>query len=96
MSKFLRQLELCRGSGGWSAPVPGSAEAKDLPDTQLYNLKTDLAESKALAVENPEKVAAMTKRLEQIIANGRSRPGAKQANDVPIEIRKKTEAAAGE
>jgi arylsulfatase A len=83
------KLELCADSGGWSDPAPGSAAAKGLPDTQLYNLRADLAEGKNVQAENPEVVARLTKLLEQYIANGRSTPGAKQANDVTIQIRKK-------
>src|SRR5262249_15998511 len=33
-----RKLILCPDSGGWSAPQPRSSEAKDLVDTQLYDL----------------------------------------------------------
>ena len=82
------KLELCSDSGGWSNPKPGSAEAKRLPDTQLYDLGSDIAESKNLQAEHPEIVARLTKELEQIIAKGRSTPGAEQVNDVPIQIRK--------
>ena len=82
------KLELCSDSGGWSNPKPGSAEAKRLPDTQLYDLGADIAESKNLQAEHPEIVARLTKELEHIIANGRSTPGAEQVNDVPIQIRK--------
>jgi arylsulfatase A len=83
------KLELCADSGGWSDPKPGSKEAKGLPDTQLYNLDADIAETKNLQAEHPEEVARLTKLLEQIIANGRSTPGPKQANDAPIQLRKK-------
>jgi arylsulfatase A-like enzyme len=87
------KLELCADSGGWSAPIPGSAEAKGLPATQLYNLRSDLAETKNLQAERPEEVARLTKLLEQFIADGRSTPGAKQNNDVAIQLRKPTPAA---
>ncbi len=88
------KLELCADSGGWSDPKPGSTEAKGLPDTQLYDLSTDIAESKNVYAEHPEEVARLTKLLEEIIANGRSTPGAKQANDAEIQIRKRVGAAA--
>lgn len=88
------KLELCADSGGWSDPRPGSPEARGLPDTQLYDLSTDLAESKNVYVEYPKEVARLTKLLEEIIANGRSTPGAKQANDAEIQIRKRVGAAA--
>ena len=76
------KLELCADSGGWSDPKPGSKEAKGLPDTQLYDLDAEIGETKNLQAQHPEVVARLTKLLEQIIANGRSTPGAKQANDV--------------
>jgi len=88
------KLELCADSGGWSPPTPGSEAAKGLPDNQLYDLSADIAESKNLQAEHPEVVARLTKLLEQLIANGRSTPGPKQANDATIEIRKKTEKTA--
>ena len=63
-------------------------EEQGLPDTQLYDLTEDLAESKNLVAEHPDEVERLTKLLERIIADGRSTPGAKQANDAPIQIRK--------
>jgi arylsulfatase A-like enzyme len=83
------KLELCADSGGWSDPKPGSQAAKKLPNSQLYDLKNDLGETKNLQGEHPERVAQLTKLLEDIIANGRSTLGSKQANDVPIKIRKR-------
>ncbi len=53
-----------------------------------------MTEAKNLQAEHPEIVARLTKELEQIIANGRSTSGAKQANDVPIQIRKRAGRAA--
>jgi len=82
------KLEFCADSGGWSDPKPGSVEDKGLPETQLYDLDADLAESKNLHAEHPGEVARLTKLLDQIIANGRTTPGAKQANDAEIQIRK--------
>ncbi len=90
------KLELCADSGGWSDPKPGSKEAKGLPETQLYDLSAEIAETKNLHAERPEEVARLTKLLEQIIANGRSTPGAKQANDAAIQIRKKAGKAAND
>ncbi len=83
------KLELCAGSGGWSDPTPGSKEAKALPDTQLYDMESDIAETKNLQAEHPELVANLTKLLEETIANGRSTPGTEQSNDAKIQIRKK-------
>ncbi len=90
------KLALCAESGGWSVPTPGSKAAQGLPAVQLYDLDSDKAESKNLQAERPEEVARLTKLLEQIVANGRSTPGAKQANDVEIRIRKQTAPSAKE
>ncbi len=51
----------------------------------VYILCDDLGYGDA---EHPEEVARLTKLLEEIIANGRSTPGAKQENDAEIQIRK--------
>ena len=53
---------------------------------QLYDLNTDIAETKNLSAEHPEIATKLTKQLADSIANGRSTPGAKQANDVEIII----------
>jgi arylsulfatase A-like enzyme len=82
------KLELCPDSGGWSEPKPGSAAAKTLSKVQLYDLSTDIAETKNVQAEHPEVVKQMTALLEKIIADGRSTPGAKQANDAEIVIYK--------
>jgi arylsulfatase A len=84
------KLELCAGSGGWSAPRPGSPGEKGLPETQLYNLKTDIAEKDNLQGSHPEIVTKMTAELDHIIAQGRSTPGAAQQNAVPVVVRKPT------
>ncbi|WP_395750903.1 arylsulfatase [Prosthecobacter sp.] len=87
------KLELCAGSGGWSDPRPGSPGEKGLPDTQLYNLKTDIAEKDNLEAKNPEIVTKMKSQLDEIIISGRSTPGAPQKNAVEVVLRKPTPAA---
>ncbi len=87
------KLELCAGSGGWSDPRPGSPGEQGLPDTQLYNLKHDIAEKDNLLNKNPEIVTKMTAELEKIVNSGRSTPGTPQQNAVPVVIRKPTPAA---
>ena len=82
------KLELCAGSGGWSAPRPGSVEEKGLPSDQLYDLSADLGEQRNVAAEHPAIVAELTKLLESYVANGRSTPGAPQANTGRVVIRK--------
>ncbi|MEN3943277.1 arylsulfatase [Prosthecobacter sp. SYSU 5D2] len=84
------KLALCPGSGGWSDPRPGT-EPKDAPPVQLFDMEADLGEKNNLATQKPEIVASLTKKLETLIANGRSTPGANQSNDVPVEMWKKPE-----
>lgn len=88
------KLALCAESGGWSAPTPGSKAAQSLSAVQLYDLDADKTEAKNLQAERPEEVARLTKLLEQFVANGRSTPGAKQANDVQIQLRKQAKKSA--
>lgn len=65
------------GSGGWS-------KGGDALPGQLFNLAEDLSESHNRFAERPELVAELTERMARIVAEGRSTPGAKQANDVPV------------
>ncbi len=78
------KLELCRGSGGWSAPTPGSAAERGLPAIQLYNLREDVAERRNLQAEQPEQVAALGRLLARYVAEGRSTPGTRQPNTTPV------------
>ena len=82
------KMEFCPGSGGWGKPGDAAAKQRGLPDIQLYDLATDIGETKNVQVEHAEDVTRLSKLLEQIVANGRSTPGAKQVNDVPIAINK--------
>ena len=88
------KLELCPGSGGWAAPLDPAARKAGLPEIQLYNLAADPAESKNVHAENPAIVARLRELLDRYVADGRSTPGAKQTNDVVIDLLK-TKAAAG-
>jgi arylsulfatase A len=81
------------GSGGWSDPRPGE-EPPDAIPVQLYDLESDIGERKNLADQNPEEVTRLTLLFEKYIADGRSTPGAVQANAVPIEIWKNPRPAA--
>jgi arylsulfatase A-like enzyme len=83
------KLALCPGSGGWSAPKPGSKEEKGLPEFQLYDLAKDPGEKTNLAAQQPERVTAMKAALQAVIARGRSTPGPDLANDVPVVLVKK-------
>ncbi len=83
------KLELCAGSGGWSAPKPGTPAEKNLPATQLYDLSRDPGETNNLVATRPEIVERLTKSLEEQVARGRSTPGVPQTNTVPVKIRKR-------
>lgn len=80
------KLELCADSGGWSAPRPDTPAAKDLPPLQLYDMTNDIGEKNNVQAEHPEIVARLTKLLEKYVADGRSTPGAPQANTTPVHI----------
>ncbi|MBI5383294.1 MAG: arylsulfatase [Verrucomicrobia bacterium] len=84
------KLELCPGSGGWSAPRDLPAEKQGLPAIQLYDMAADRAEAMNLQAEHPEVVARLTKLLEKYVADGRSTPGQPQPNDGQIDLWKKT------
>ncbi len=73
--------------GSWKlilSPDPKLAKAANNPDTRLYNLAEDLAETTDLAAEQPDRVAQMKTLYETLVTNGRSTPGAPQRNDVEV------------
>lgn len=81
------KLLLCAGSGGWSkAPPVAAGEAKAM--VQLYDLAKDPGERENLAGAHPEVVGRLTAALERLVAEGRSTPGPRLANDVAVRIRK--------
>jgi hypothetical protein len=64
----------CPGSGGWSMPVPGSPEEAGLPPIQLYDLDSDVGETRNLVNEYPEVSSELMQLLKSYIENGRSTP----------------------
>ncbi len=76
-------------SGKWKLILgPGNgpvAAAKP----HLYDLSADLAEATDVSAAHPAEVERLTKLLERLIAAGRSTPGEKQKNDVPVTVVKK-------
>ena len=80
------KLELCRDSGGWSAPRPGAKEAAALPPIQLYDLSADIGETQNLQAGKPEIVARLSALLDRYVADGRSTPGAPQQNTTPVSL----------
>ena len=78
--------------GKWKLIFPGpSKKAGDKPaPIELYDLVADLGETTNVAAANPDVVAALTKLMERYVAEGRSTPGAKQPNDVAVDIWKRS------
>lgn len=62
----------------------GSWKLIPTPQPQLYNLADDLGEKHNLAAQEPGRVMEMKALLEKIIRDGRSTPGPRQPNDVPV------------
>jgi arylsulfatase A-like enzyme len=87
------KLELCPGSGGWSAPRPGADDTSALPLVQLYDLKTDIAERENVQDRHPDVVERLTALLEKYVAEGRSTPGERQRNTVDVDLWKAGRAA---
>ncbi|MCX6877831.1 MAG: sulfatase-like hydrolase/transferase [Verrucomicrobia bacterium] len=65
--------------GGGFGGAPGVAESG-----QLYDLAADLGETKNIWLDKPELVAELTTTMTRLVTEGRSTPGAKQQNDVPV------------
>jgi arylsulfatase A-like enzyme len=78
------KLELCPGSGGWSAPTDQQARAQKRSAWQLYDLVADVAETNNVIAAHADVVETLRKELQACIARGRSTPGPEQANDVKI------------
>lgn len=81
------KLNLCADSGGWSDPRPGTAPAGS-PESQLYDLSTDIAEQNNLLNSRSEDAARLKALLEAQISQGRSTPGPAQKNAVEVVLRK--------
>lgn len=79
------KLVLCPGSGGWTMRDAEAARA-GLPLVQLYDMAADPGEQLNLQAERPERVREMVALLKRLVADGRSTPGPRQANDVPVDI----------
>lgn len=82
------KLELCPGSGGRGGkPSDASARKQGLPEVQLYDLSTDLGETRNLQAEYPEVVKRLRTLLERQVKEGRSTPGKAQQNDVDYAVK---------
>ena len=71
-------------AGGGAAPGQG----------QLYNLAEDLGETRNLWEAEPARVAELLELMDRLVSEGRSTPGPRQANDVPVRWRRFLEAPA--
>jgi arylsulfatase A-like enzyme len=69
------KLELCAGSGGWSAPHEAQAIKDGLPGIQLYDMNTDEGEKHNVAADHPDTVKELSELLKKYVADGRSTPG---------------------
>lgn len=79
------KLVLCPGSGGWTHSDADAAKA-GLPLVQLYDMQDDPGETRNLHAERPDKVKELFALLKKYVADGRSTPGPRQENDVPVDI----------
>ena len=80
------KLAFCPGSGGWSSPRPGQHDTTALPLIQLYNLETDIAETRNVQGDHPDVVAQLTRLMEKYASEGRSTPGRIQPNHGAVDI----------
>ena len=85
------KLVLAPGSGGWTkdgkwAHDDAVAAAQGLPLVQLYDMEADPGETHNLHAVHPDRVKAMIATLKGIVEDGRSTPGPKLSNDVPVDI----------
>lgn len=79
------KLLLSPSSGGWSFPRPGrdTTIIKTLPKVQLYNIKTDPAETQNVFADHTDIVKKMTDIMISYVKNGRSTPGISQKDNGP-------------
>lgn len=75
------KLEMCKGSGGWSYPVPDSEAERQLPHVQLYDLEVDIKEQHNIYEQHPEVVKELKGLLTKYVKEGRSTPGIPQKNN---------------
>jgi arylsulfatase A-like enzyme len=87
------KLAFCAGSGGWGKPGDAEAAKQGLPAAQLYHLADDPGETRNLVTTHPAEAARLTALLRRYIADGRSTPGPKLTNDVPVQFSGATPAA---
>ena len=57
-----------------------------MPLVQLYDMEADPGETRNLHAENRDKIKELLTLLRKYVTDGRSTPGAHQANDAPVDI----------
>jgi arylsulfatase A-like enzyme len=80
------KLELCPGSGGWGQPGDAEALKNGLPTVQLYNMQEDIGEKVNIESKNSQMVTNLVNLLEKYVSDGRSTPGPRLTNEVPVNI----------
>lgn len=80
----VRPHAISTGANGTQSLRDGPWKLVCLPKPQLYNLTDDLAEKTDLAAQHPDRVKSMLALRERLIEEGRSTPGHRQPNDVPV------------
>jgi arylsulfatase A-like enzyme len=78
-------------SDNWKLIVGPGGGAPDGTRPHLYDLKTDPGERRDVAPDHPDIVNRLLGQMNKIVADGRSTPGEKQKNDVPIQVVKKAQ-----
>jgi arylsulfatase A len=73
-----RQLAIRQGP--WKLVFAGKGQRENA----LYDLATDIGESRNVAGEHPEIVARLTALMQRFIAEGRSTPGAAQPAEAGV------------
>jgi len=80
----VRQHAISCGANGTQSLRDGPWKLVCVAQPQLYNLADDLAEKNNLAGQQPERVQAMLALRERFIEEGRTTPGPRRPNDVPV------------
>ena len=73
------KLVACQGSGGYS-------KGDDGQPAQLYDLEADPYEKVNRIETDAQQARYLADLLERAVANGRSTPGTRLGNDVPVDI----------
>jgi hypothetical protein len=77
-----RQLAIRQGP--WKLVFAGKGKGKGKQETALYDLATDIGETRNVAADHPEVVQRLTALMNRFIANGRSTHGAAQPAEAGV------------